>query len=138
MNRQHEWDIAPASKRNMMLLIQLRWMAVVGQLATIWFTAAVLHVHLPVMSMMTVLVVLGLVNLATLALSIGRRGFSYIELLGSLMLDVSALAWQLYQTGAAPTPSSSCSCCKSSSAPSCSPRAGAGSSRCWRPAMPPS
>jgi hypothetical protein len=88
----------------------------------------VLHVHLP-SSMMTVLVLLALVNLATLALSIGRRGFSYIELLGSLMLDVSALAWQLYQTGAAPTPSSSCSCCKSSSAPSCCPRAGAGSSR---------
>lgn len=104
MNRQHEWDIAPASKRNMMLLIQLRWMAVVGQLATIWFTAAVLHVHLPVMQMMTVLVVLGLVNLATLVLSIGRRGFSYFELLGSLMLDVSALAWQLYQTGGGTNP----------------------------------
>jgi two-component system sensor histidine kinase RegB len=41
------WDIAPASKRNMMLLIQLRWIAVVGQLLTIWFVAAVLHVHLP-------------------------------------------------------------------------------------------
>jgi two-component system sensor histidine kinase RegB len=54
--------------------------------------------------MMTVLVLLALVNLATLVLSIGRRGFSYIELLGSLMLDVSALAWQLYQTGGGTNP----------------------------------
>jgi two-component system sensor histidine kinase RegB len=104
MNRKLEWDIAPASKRNMMLLIQLRWIAVVGQLVTIWFTAAALHVHLPVMPMMTVLVLLGLVNLVTLVLSIGRRGFSYIELLGALMLDVSALAWQLYQTGGGTNP----------------------------------
>jgi len=103
MNRQ-QWDIAPASKRNMMLLIQLRWLAVLGQLATIWFTAAVLHVHLPVFQMMTVLVLLALVNLVTLVLSIGRRGFSYIELLGALMLDVSALAWQLYQTGGGTNP----------------------------------
>jgi two-component system sensor histidine kinase RegB len=65
----------PASKRNMMLLIQLRWIAVVGQLLTIWFTAAVLHVHLPVFEMMTVLVLLALVNLVTLVLSIGRRAF---------------------------------------------------------------
>lgn len=98
------WDIAPASKRNMMLLIQLRWIAVVGQLLTIWFTAGVLHVHLPIFEMMTVLVLLALVNLVTLVLSIGRRGFSYIELLGSLMLDVSALAWQLYQTGGGTNP----------------------------------
>lgn len=104
MNRTPEWDIAPASKRNMMLLIQLRWTAVVGQLVTIWFTAAVLHVHLPVFQMMTVLVLLGLVNLVTLVLSIGRRGFSYVELLGALMLDVSALAWQLYQTGGGTNP----------------------------------
>jgi two-component system, sensor histidine kinase RegB len=103
MNRQ-EWDIAPASKRNMMLLIQLRWLAVLGQLATIWFTAAVLHVHLPVFQMMVVLVLLALVNLFTLVLSIGRRGFSYLELLGALMLDVSALAWQLYQTGGGTNP----------------------------------
>jgi two-component system sensor histidine kinase RegB len=104
MNRTAEWDIAPASKRNMMLLIQLRWLAVLGQLATIWFTAAVLHVHLPVFQMMVVLVLLALVNLVTLVLSIGRRGFSYIELLGALMLDVSALAWQLYQTGGGTNP----------------------------------
>ncbi|MDE1914530.1 MAG: HAMP domain-containing histidine kinase [Sphingomonadales bacterium] len=104
MSRGQGWPIAPASKRNMMLLIQLRWLAVLGQLATIWFTAAVLHVHLPVFQMMVVLVALALVNLVTLVLSIGRRGFSYIELLGVLMLDVSALAWQLYQTGGGTNP----------------------------------
>ena len=94
----------PASARNMALLIQLRWMAVVGQLVTVWVAARVLGMALPLAELIAVPLLLALVNLATVATRGQRSGYSHHELLGALMLDVMALAWQLYFTGGATNP----------------------------------
>ncbi|HWU03473.1 MAG TPA: ATP-binding protein [Novosphingobium sp.] len=97
-------DLAPASVGNMALLVQLRWVAVIGQLFAIWLTASVLKVTLPMAPLVAVPILLALVNLATMVLGRSRRGYSYLELLGALMLDVQALSWQLYFTGGATNP----------------------------------
>jgi len=97
-------DIAPASYGNMALLVQLRWVAVVGQIITIAVAALDLGVRLPMVHILAVPVLLALMNFATWALSRGRSGYSYLELLGALMLDVEALSWQLYFTGGATNP----------------------------------
>jgi len=98
----------PASARNMALLVELRWIAILGQALTIWVAAAVLHVALPLAWLLGVLGVLALVNAATLLRGRGRgrsrAGYSHLALLGALMIDVAALAWQLYVTGGITNP----------------------------------
>ena len=94
----------PASRRNMLLLVQLRWMAVVGQLLTIWIAADLLDVRLPLRQLVAVPVLLALVNLATWRLGRDREGYSHRELLAALMLDVGALAWQLWFSGGTTNP----------------------------------
>jgi two-component system, sensor histidine kinase RegB len=93
-----------ASARNMVLLIQLRWMAVIGQLATIWFASHELHIQLPLPQLVAIPALLALVNLSTMAMGIEREGYSYVELIGALMLDVIALTWQLYFSGGTSNP----------------------------------
>ncbi len=97
-------DIAPASIGNMRLLVQLRWVAVVGQLVTIALTRYGIGVRLPLAELVAVPALLGLMNVLTWGLGRNRSGYSYLELLGALMLDVEALSWQLYFTGGATNP----------------------------------
>lgn len=94
----------PASARNMALLVQLRWMAVVGQLVTIWATVHFLRVGLPLAQLVAVPVLLAMVNLSTMAMGREREGYSHLEMLGALMLDVGSLAWQLYYSGGTTNP----------------------------------
>lgn len=94
----------PASARNMALLVQLRWMAVAGQLLTIWIASTIMDVNLPLPQLVAVPVLLGFVNLATSVMGREREGYSYMELLGALMLDVAALGWQLYFSGGTTNP----------------------------------
>jgi two-component system sensor histidine kinase RegB len=96
--------MAPASSGNMGLLVQLRWLAVVGQLFAIWLASQVIGIHLPVPQLIAMPVLLCGINLATMALNTRRRGYSYVELLAALMTDVEALTWQLYHTGGATNP----------------------------------
>jgi len=93
----------PASARNMALLVQLRWTAVFGQLVTIGI-AWLLDIALPLAQLIAIPVLLALINLTTMAIAHRRPGYTYIELLGALMLDVMALAWQLYFTGGTTNP----------------------------------
>lgn len=99
-----DFDIAPASYGNMGLLVQLRWIAVLGQLVTIWVAWRVLDVRLPMAELVAVPALLALMNVGTWAYGRQRAGYSYLELLGALMLDVEALSWQLYFTGGATNP----------------------------------
>lgn len=99
-----EPELAPASFGNMALLVQLRWVAVAGQLATIGLVRLGLGVPLPMAQLVGVPLLLALMNLATWGLGRKRSGYSYLELLGALMLDVEALSWQLYFTGGATNP----------------------------------
>ena len=92
------------SARNVALLVQLRWMAVFGQLVAIWFSARVLHVRLPLTQLLVVPVLLVLINLGTIMVGRRRSGYTHLELLGALTIDVAALAWQLYFSGGTTNP----------------------------------
>ncbi|MFX8343260.1 hypothetical protein ABTL58_19345, partial [Acinetobacter baumannii] len=89
---------------NMVLLVQLRWMAVVGQLLTIWVAVRGLGIGLPLAQLVAVPVILAAVNLSTMAMGRNRQGYTYVELLGALMLDVLALTWQLHFSGGVTNP----------------------------------
>jgi two-component system, sensor histidine kinase RegB len=92
------------NRKNMLLLIQLRWVAVLGQIATIAFTRYVLGIDLPLLAMLAVLGVLVALNLANLAWLKRRTEVGDPALLTVLILDVAALTAQLYLSGGATNP----------------------------------
>ena len=94
----------PGSARNVALLVQLRWMAVIGQLVAIWFAAQVLQVTLPLAELLGVPMLLVVVNLATMRLGRSRAGYTHLELLSALVVEVAALGWQLYFSGGTTNP----------------------------------
>ncbi|MFA5957508.1 ATP-binding protein [Hyphomicrobium sp.] len=93
-----------AGVKNMLLLIQLRWIAVAGQIATIVFVAAVLHVNLPLVPMASVAAGLVVLNLASLLWLRDGRDVGDAGLLIALLLDVAGLTAQLYLSGGAMNP----------------------------------
>ena len=93
-----------AGRKNMVLLVQLRWLAVAGQLATILVVQFGMGVELPLRAMVLVLAALVVVNLASLSLLRQRRTITNSELLVALLLDVAALTTQLYLSGGATNP----------------------------------
>lgn len=99
-------DDAPdsAGRKNLLQLIQLRWLAVAGQLATILLTHFAFGILLPLAPMLGVLIGLVLLNLVSLPLV--RRGSAIRNgaLFGALLLDVAALSAQLYWSGGATNP----------------------------------
>ncbi|WEK41791.1 MAG: ATP-binding protein [Candidatus Sphingomonas colombiensis] len=91
-----------AARRNLLLLILLRWLAVGGQLVTILVVEFGMGIRLPLAPMLTTiggLVVLNLVQLAT-----ARFPVTNAELLGALLIDVTALSVQLALSGGATNP----------------------------------
>ncbi len=92
-----------ATDRNLLLLAQLRWLAVAGQLATILAAMLLLRISLPIVPMLATLGVLALVNLVALR---ARRywAISGTALLATLLVDVACLTVQLYLSGGAANP----------------------------------
>lgn len=93
-----------AHRRNLMHLVELRWIAVGGQLLTILAVQYLLGVPLPLREMLTLLAVLALFNLASwlrarLALPVVNA-----ELLGGMLVDVAVLTGQLYYSGGVTNP----------------------------------
>ncbi len=110
--RNHDADPSPArprsgdsaASRNLQQLVQLRWIAVVGQVATI----AVVHfgfgIRLPLAPMLLVLAGLVAFNLANL-LYLRRRGRTgHGLLLAGLLVDVASLTLQLHLSGSMTNP----------------------------------
>jgi two-component system sensor histidine kinase RegB len=94
----------PAGSKNMLQLIQLRWIAVVGQLLTIGVVQFGFGIVLPLPMMGLVLVFLVALNLIS-ALRLRRQvTVSSTELLLALALDVGALTVQLYLSGGPTNP----------------------------------
>ncbi|WP_404479590.1 ATP-binding protein [Novosphingobium sp. BL-52-GroH] len=89
---------------SVVLLTQLRWIAVFGQLATIVVVAAALKVRLPLAPLLLAPLLLMVINLSVASLLKRRRSFSQRELFSALMIDVVALCWQLYHSGGATNP----------------------------------
>ena len=91
-------------RKNMLLLIQLRWIAVIGQIATIAFTFYGLNVMLPMPTMLAALGTLLAFNVVSWLRLRTRRVFSHLELFVSLLVDVAMLTVQLYLSGGASNP----------------------------------
>ena len=93
-----------ANAKNMMLLIQLRWIAVIGQVVTVAVVRLGFGIALPLGPMAAVLAALVLLNLGS-AYWFGRRDeASSHDLLIVLILDVMALSVQLWLSGGATNP----------------------------------
>ena len=95
---------ADAGRRNMLLLIQLRWIAVGGQLVTIAVVNWLMDIQLPLAQLLITPVVLAAINAASLLLLRRRWAVTNGELTAALLLDVVALAWQLYHSGGLTNP----------------------------------
>lgn len=92
------------NRKNMALLIQLRWTAVVGQIVTIAVAHFGLGIPLPLGPMGAVIWALVLLNVLSLVWVRYRNEITHQELLIALMLDVAALTAQLYLSGGATNP----------------------------------
>jgi two-component system sensor histidine kinase RegB len=91
-------------RKNMHLLIQLRWIAVIGQIATIEFAVYGLGIDLPLRMMLVALGILLAFNTVSLLRWRTRSTFSQTELFVSLLVDVAMLTAQLYLSGGASNP----------------------------------
>lgn len=96
-------DAAEATRRNVALLVQLRWMAVGGQLLTILVVRFGLGVTLPLATMLGALATLSALNLASV-LTRGRWPASEGQLFATLLIDVACLTVQLYVSGGVSNP----------------------------------
>ncbi|KAF1687769.1 histidine kinase [Pseudoxanthomonas broegbernensis] len=93
-----------AGVRNMQQLIQLRWIAIVGQVATIAFVHFALHIRLPLAAMLGIVAYLALFNLASLLFWRSRQDVGDLALLFALLVDVAALTAQLHLSGGITNP----------------------------------
>jgi two-component system sensor histidine kinase RegB len=89
---------------NMRQLVNLRWLAVCGQCATILIVRFGMGVPLPLLPMLSVVAALVVLNLVSMAQLSRRVTNSNSALFASLLLDVSALTALLYQSGGATNP----------------------------------
>ncbi len=92
------------NRKNMVLLIQLRWIAVGGQIATIAFVQTWFGIALPLVPMACVVGALIVLNILSLMRLRSHHEINNRELLAALMLDVAALTAQLYLSGGASNP----------------------------------
>lgn len=100
------WTAADNSvgHKNMQQLIQLRWIAVVGQITTIAVVSLGLGIELPVRHMLEVLVCLIAFNIASHLRWHERPRVSNGELFLALLVDVAILTAQLYLSGGTTNP----------------------------------
>jgi two-component system sensor histidine kinase RegB len=93
-----------AGRRNMALLIQLRWLAVGGQLATIGIVSGPMAISLPRAPLLAAVALLIAINFASVALLRRGRAVTNAELTAVLLFDVAALGWQLHHSGGLANP----------------------------------
>ncbi|MGV3768530.1 MAG: ATP-binding protein [Sphingobium phenoxybenzoativorans] len=98
------WPAEAAGRKNMLLLIQLRWIAAAGQLFTILIVHYGMGIRLPLLVMMIVPVAATGLNLGSLAVLRRRQTVANAELFLALLFDVVALTIQLYLSGGATNP----------------------------------
>ncbi|HUO23546.1 MAG TPA: ATP-binding protein [Caulobacteraceae bacterium] len=92
------------ARDNLFLLVQLRWIAVVGQVATMALVELGMGVRLPLAQMGAVLAVFGLGNLFSLVRLRGAAPVTNIELLLNLTFDTLVLTALLYLSGGPTNP----------------------------------
>ena len=90
--------------KNLLLLVQLRWIAVAGQILALAIVGAGLRVALPIGPMAGVLLGLVLVNAGSLIRLARPSPVTRGELAAAMLLDIGALTLQLGLTGGATNP----------------------------------
>ncbi|MBL8278200.1 MAG: HAMP domain-containing histidine kinase [Pelomonas sp.] len=93
-----------AGRANLRQLIELRWLAVGGQLATVLVVHAGLSISLPWAEMLSLLGILVAFNLFSLWRNRLSQPVSQIELTVALLVDVGVLTGQLYLAGGSDNP----------------------------------
>ncbi|MFG1423551.1 ATP-binding protein [Roseixanthobacter liquoris] len=93
-----------ANKQNLLLLIQLRWLAVIGQVVTILIVKFWFNIHLPLAELTAVMLFLIGLNLVSVLRHLRSEAVTNTELFLELVLDVAALTAQLYLSGGAANP----------------------------------
>jgi two-component system sensor histidine kinase RegB len=93
-----------AGHSNMLLLIQLRWIAVVGQITTIAVVIFGFHIALPLPDLLKVLACLVLFNIASYLRWRVSRVVTNRELFLALLVDAATLTGLLYLTGGTTNP----------------------------------
>ena len=96
--------IDTTGRDNMRQLVNLRWLAVIGQCATILIVQFVMGVALPILPMLGVVAALVLLNIFSMWRLPRRATISNGRLFASLLVDVAALTALLYQSGGATNP----------------------------------
>lgn len=99
-----QWPADAAGRKNMALLVQLRWIALAGQVATILIVHYGMGIRLPMVPMLVVPCIATGVNLASLAILRRRTDITHAELFLALLFDVLSLTAQLYMSGGATNP----------------------------------
>ncbi|WP_333572041.1 ATP-binding protein [Sphingomonas sp.] len=92
-----------AARRNLLLLVQLRWLAVLGQLTTILGVHLVFGVRLPLVPMLATVGVLVALNLAMYPAR-ALRPATNAQVMAGLLVDVACLTVLLYLSGGATNP----------------------------------
>jgi two-component system, sensor histidine kinase RegB len=92
------------NRKNLRLLIMLRWLAVGGQIAAIAIVHVWFGITLPLVEMGCVILFLVGLNLVSRIRSRGERAITNSELFIELLFDVAALTAQLYLSGGATNP----------------------------------
>jgi len=92
------------NRKNLLLLVMLRWLAVAGQIGAIAISSFWLEIALPVWQMAAVIVFLITLNLITLYRYGSGAVITNAELFVDLLLDVATLTMQLYLSGGATNP----------------------------------
>ncbi|BAV63878.1 ATP-binding protein [Sphingobium cloacae] len=98
------WPANAAGRRNMALLVQLRWIAIAGQVATILIVHFGMGIHLPIAPMLLIAALACAMNVASFAILRRRTDVARPELFLALLFDVLALTAQLYLSGGATNP----------------------------------
>lgn len=93
-----------AGHKNMLHLIQLRWIAVTGQITTIAVVTAGLDIRLPLPQMLAVLACLIAFNIGSQLRWHERQAVANSELFFALLIDVGSLTAQLYFSGGTTNP----------------------------------
>jgi two-component system sensor histidine kinase RegB len=93
-----------AGHRNMLQLIELRWIAVIGQITTIAAAILVFDVHLPLVPMLEVLACLIAFNVASHLRWHEHVPVTNREVFLALLVDVASLTVQLYLSGGTTNP----------------------------------
>lgn len=95
---------AAAGLKNLQQLIQLRWIAAIGQIFTIEVAHYSLNMTLPLREMLVVAGSLVVFNLVSLLRWRTGRGVRNVELFLALLVDVAVLTVQLYLSGGTSNP----------------------------------